>query len=768
MSPLLRPFLAISCFLTLLPGQALPAPAAAKSEAAAGRTYQLRLADLLARDEPLFLRGRDSELTIAVPVSGRLEIRSALLHLELTNSVSLVAERSQLRVSLNDLVVAQIPLKPHQPSASADVRLPLQLLKPGYNRLTFNAAQHYSTTQCEDPASAELWTQIDAVNSTLTFQAAPRALDPTLAEFEELVDRRLWTPYGLRILTPAEHVDREHLPWGSLVAQAAALRLDYVPLLVRHAVARPTSTPAAARAGRRFPRLNQGELAGMDNALVGTREELAGLLGEEMSARIEGAFLGIFPLDEDPSLFLLIVSGRNTEEVTRAATALTHLSFPFPDTPSMTVIGIDPPAPVLYAAKSVLHEGESEPLSRFGFATTTFKGLGAERATIEVRVPGDLFSASDGQVELSLHLAHGAGLRGDSVLNIFLNGRFENVIHLRDASGAVYRDYKLRIPLSSFGPGRNSLTFEPRMMPLVTGECVAINDENLLLTLFDDSKISAPDAAHYARLPDLALFARTGFPHAVRPDGSDLALQVAGADSSTVAAAWTLIAKMAQVVGAPLYRAEIGFAVPKGDKDVILVGAQDQIDKGFWKAASLGLGEPMSVPYPSLLVPREGARQGWFQRWLARWLPSLQAESLQATPAVTRILEQGGLGRYSAALQFESPLRAGRTALIVTAGDADHLLEGMTSLVEPGLWGSLRGDCALWTRGAESLRWQAAAKAYHVGRVDVSTRIEYYFSKYPAYWVATLVVLFAVLAWLTRRLLVRFRLRQHPHVRDTS
>ena len=131
----------------------------------------------------------------------------------------------------------------------------------------------------------------------------------------------------------------------------------------------------------------------------------------------------------------------------------------------------------------------------FAFRTVTLRGMSAGRAELTFNVPADLFSGRDHDVELRLHIAHGAGMRGDSVLNLMLNGTFENVIHLDRAEGAVYRDYRVQIPLRSLRPGRNVLSFEPQLMPLVTGDCQAVQDENLLVTIFDDSTIEMPPRA---------------------------------------------------------------------------------------------------------------------------------------------------------------------------------------------------------------------------------------------------------------------------------
>ena len=173
----------IMCLGVLLGGISAPAtyaasaPSGASAEVAKTPSGTLTLASLMPARQQIRLRYTADEFTLYVPVSPRSKVKSALLHLQLTNSISLIKERSQLVVRLNGRVLAQVPLNPAQPETSIDVRLPVALLKPGYNQLTFAVAQHY-TLRCEDPSAPELWTEIDTVTSSGA-SAYARAAEPS-------------------------------------------------------------------------------------------------------------------------------------------------------------------------------------------------------------------------------------------------------------------------------------------------------------------------------------------------------------------------------------------------------------------------------------------------------------------------------------------------------------------------------------------------------------------------------------------------------------
>src|SRR3990172_12443437 len=181
------------------PVQSLAVDAAA-ARTAKSRGLTLPLAKFMKFSQPIKLRFIQDEFTVFVPISERLKVNSALLHLQLTNSISLLKERSQVAVRLNGRVMAQITLNPQAPESRVDIRLPGELLKPGYNRLTFTVAQHY-TYKCEDPTPPELWTDIDTVASTLTLNADLLPLAPRLSDMNTLFDAKLWGDPSFTIVT---------------------------------------------------------------------------------------------------------------------------------------------------------------------------------------------------------------------------------------------------------------------------------------------------------------------------------------------------------------------------------------------------------------------------------------------------------------------------------------------------------------------------------------------------------------------------------------
>ncbi len=271
---------------------------------------RLPLRKLIALDSPMLLRNAFSVYTIFVPTSARLKFKSCSLNLDFTNSIALLSDRSVLRVVMNDVIVAQFRLDRNKPFNSAEVSIPTELLKTGFNRLQFIVSQHYAN-QCEDPGAPELFTEINPDTSYLSAVAEWRDVPQRLSYLRWWVDEKLWAPYQFNVCFPGSgQMTDLQLAWGGIVTQGVALALNYQPFRV-----------TAANALR----------AGMDNIVVGTMSELSGYLTATEIGSVNGSFLAIKTLPGDPTHCMIIISGRDEREVGQTALAFGLVNYPLPD-----------------------------------------------------------------------------------------------------------------------------------------------------------------------------------------------------------------------------------------------------------------------------------------------------------------------------------------------------------------------------------------------------------------------------------------------------
>lgn len=728
--------------------------------------FDAPLASFMPEPHPVVLRNAERHFTFSIPISKRMDLRGATLYLEATNSVSLIESRSQLVIRLNDHTLAQIALDKKRPRISARIPIPFHLLTPGYNRLTFSAAQHY-TEDCEDPASPELWTEIDTFSSWIHLDAELRPNgSPRLSELGALFDPTLWGPRRLAILTHGEPTP-DVLAWGSLGAQAVSLRMKHVPLQVDYVRPRP---PAASQEDDLQVRFADGSVPDQDAVLVGTVDDLAPYLSPSFANGVEGAYLAVLPLPANPSRVLVIATGRTPEEVTRALTTFCLLTFPYPDSPQCLVQDMEIPALSPHARPDIIHPGQTLCFKDLGLRTQNLEGMYGD-AELRFFVPPDLYAPRDPNLQVRLHFAHGAKMREDSVMNVLLNGRFQAAIALDSQDGAHFRDYSLYIPLSSLQPGANTLTFQTALMPLITGRCTAVNTQNLRLTLFEDSVLIMPEAAHLTTLPDLRLFGRTGFPYTASPYGEGMDVLVTENDARTVAAAWTLLAKIAQIHGVPLlkasYRTDGGNLA--GMENALVIGPERAIPSLLMDQSPIRLGSVSRTPYPLAVTCSESGTQGWIAS-LRTYLNNLFTHEPPplTEPVTSWITTTGaGLGSQGMMTQFRSPSGEDSTVTVFTASDSSVLQDQIYALVHPAVWSRLQDDYVIW-HGDEYLVTQRIGPNYQVGHVGTSLSISYALSRHPWMWGLMLGIPALLLAFLTLRLLTLFKRRRHPTITETN
>lgn len=740
------------------------------------------LAAFMPQSEPIKIKNAGSSYSVFLPVSHRTSLESVVLRLQVTNSISLVKDRSQLVVLLNQHTVAQFQLDPYRPETLVDINLPIEYFKTGYNQLEFRAAQHYAA-KCEEPTAPELWTEINTTNSYLKIKSKLKTLTPKLSELNDLFDPKLTTSqYRLNIMTAQakKPLDDLHLKWGGLAAQATALRLQYIAPIFRY----QNITEKELGIFAQKDQIADGVLLPSspkeaDTILMGTKAELTTILPKAILEQIQASYIGIYPLLPDKKRFVLVVSGQAPQDVTRALEVLNFASLPLPDTPFTIIKEADLPRFGAHAGKKQVYENNYYRFSQLEYKTTSQQGLSPSPVSIDFNVSADLFTHDEMTFEIDLHFAYASGMRRDSMLGILVNGQFQSSISLNNEQGASVTKYKVSLPFSALKPGKNQITFEAKLRPMVTGECQNLFTDSLQLTIYDDSVIKMPYANHFAVLPDLNLFARTGFPYTVNGTGATTYLYVASHEDESIAAAWTLMAKIAQRKMLPLYEATISHRPPnvqENQRDLLIIGTVNKIDASIQKTAPFYVSDQFN----RIAHVVESSGQSEAERNLdlldriinevhkfTGWGESKKSEHVE----LMRVVQGHTLGSTGLALQYQSPYSKDHTVTLFTATSPETLAERVSQLVQPEFWDNLKGDVVVWfdrnkTNTALPLYSQITGSRYFLGDIGITSMAEYYFSRSPLVWVGIIVVITIVLAVVSYKLLNRFRRRHHGQVKD--
>ena len=651
----------------------------------------------------MVLRTSSAIYTLFVPKSPRFEMGSCQLHLEFTNSIALLSERSVLRVVLNDLIVAQFFLERDNPRRVVEVEIPPALMRDGFNRLQFIVAQHY-TNKCEDPSAPELYTEINPDRSYLVATGEWKEVPSRLSFLRWWVDDKLWVPYEFNIVLPgARPMTDLHLAYGSMVAQGVALALNNQPFIVR---------------------VSNGLRAGMDNFVVGTMNELSAYLTATEVGAMNGGFLAIRPMPNDPTRVMVILSGRNDQEVGQTAQAFGLVNFPLPESQFASIEKTTLPSAPPYVRNAPLELPGIYTFRQLHFASRTIRGWNTGSFPLEIYMPGDISRDDTSNAELRLNFSYGAAMRKDSTFNVFINGQFQTVIRLDNPRGAVHHGHRLFLPMKAFQPGRNFLELTPAMVPLFSDQCLILQDNNLLFTLYDDSEFVFPRALRRARLPSLGLFSQTAYPYISVPDGFEAAVCVAGRDEETVCAAWTVLGKMAQVSGALLSRAEVGFKLSRSRKSLLVIGPRDQLPAEVLEKAPVSPLETGRIRYLVSASPKpvKSATTG-VEEFLQKLRGAPVGLAEPDPPAVAELNLTAELEEATVAVQFESPFHAGFPVTVITAGDSKRLLEGAYALQNRRVWDSLRGDLAVWSLRENSLATAKVGPDFIFKQTSIITRV---------------------------------------------
>lgn len=548
---------------------------------------------------------------------------------------------------------------------------------------------------------------------------ATKGLDPQLAD----LDRLLAPPAATRravVIMPAATLPLSEaaLQTGTVLAQGVALRDRNRPVAIDF---QPAVPPAQPLTSGRFPHLDQTALQDADGILYGTRDELAPLTSPAFAARVTGPFLGVYPADSDPTRLLVVISGRTAADVETAAKTFAWRDFSFPAAAEALVQQVNYPSWSNYTGAETLATKGRYTFAELGVPIRTLSAGPDDALELTVAIPPDLALMDRDMLVLHLHLAVEAS---GGAIDVLVNGGMATAVRLPRTGLAVDGRYRVALPLKSLHPGRNTLRFQfhaPAGAPSAAPDCPRV-------TVLDDSTVSMPTLPHYVEMPNLQLFGRAGFPYTVRPDGRQSQLLITQPDRATIAAAWTLAGKLAQLTGIPMYQLQTVLKPRAEVPNLLVVGPTDSLPSDLVTAQSDGWPETAAMP---------------------------GASDHQAGSASR---DMPGSAGTMLASQFQNPAQAGGTVTMFTAPTSTQLQLAMVAAVPPGSWETMAGGRAHWDGEAYRFASQAADETYAVGRLDLPRRIGLLASQRPWGFLAAVITLLGLTAWaMQRRLLQRIK-----------
>jgi hypothetical protein len=450
---------------------------------------------------------------------------------------------------------------------------------------------------------------------------------------------------------------------------------------------------------------------------------------EERPARlalpqVQEPTLAIIAHPDAPALKLLLVLGRDAEQLRTAAQALV-LGQAILTGERVTVRSVRLPQPsIAYQAPNMVRTGERVRVGELVEHASDLQVVGHSLDPIRVnlRLPADIFTWEARGMPVELRFRYTVPREnGQGNLSVRINDEFVQSFPLRAAdqvgtsrhldlpfledTGTLVTQ-GLTVPAFQLG-ANNQLQFVFDIPPQDEGRCRTTLGA-AQAAIDPDSTLDLTHIEHYAAMPNLAFFANSGFPFTKYADLRETAVILPDAPKpAEVETMLTVLGSFGAATGVAATRFELlsaSNAQQAADRDVLVIASgvdapllqkwkdtlPARIDAGQRASSTLGKLTDAGAEWFSGALPHAVPKDGW-----------------------TEIASKGPL---AAILGFESPLASGRSAVVLNATDETALPRMAIALIDASQVRNVRGDLALLRDDqVQSFR---VGDTYYVGRLS--------------------------------------------------
>ncbi|MFC3608663.1 UDP-forming cellulose synthase catalytic subunit [Stutzerimonas tarimensis] len=620
----------------------------------------------------LTLRGARAEAGLPFSIRRQQVVTEAQLFLHLEHPAHLPAG-AQLELLLNGEALSTLELA-SDTAVNTLVQVPVdpRLLLPR-NRLNLRLAS--AAARCDDPENSDLWVTIGS-DSALSLALDRLQMHNDLAILPApFFDEGQMSPLVLPMVMPAQP--------GEGVLRSAVVVASYYGSMAR-------------QVGADFPVLLDELPPGNAIVFLQGEEPVAGIAPPESAT----ASLAIISNPSDPLGKLLLVSGGTPEELYIAAANLVMNESglrgqrlevgrlePTPRHP------YDAPNWIANGRPVHFHEMADQPLSSDSLTPPTM--------SISFHAAPDTFAWNGANIPMKLHYSFPDAPWIDasrSRLDIALNGRYltslpvlkQGVVEkIRNQLGEQTRQVEAEIEIpSNLIVGDNRLDFFFNIKQPEGADCHFIPAAPTISMIDEGSYIDFSETKHFTQLPNLPLFARSGFPYTRMADLSETAVLLPATPSlSEIQAMLNMLGRFGKTTGYPA----LGVEVLTGETRLADVSGRDllvisHLDSALALPDMLG-GMPLRLEGEGLQVasppPAELART---MILLGDWNYQLDEASryLSGNPEF-----RGLVGR-------QSPYDPTRVMVMALASDEQWLPRMIASLEHPRVQANIRGDLAFF------------------------------------------------------------------------
>ncbi|WP_300728710.1 cellulose biosynthesis cyclic di-GMP-binding regulatory protein BcsB [Pseudomonas sp.] len=688
------------------------APAPADTPTNPGSSYSVTLKEL-GRNYPMTLRGIDSTDSVNFNVRADSIVTGAKLNLQYAYSPSLLADLSQINVLINDEVAASLPLPKDKAGQQQQttIDIPAHLITE-FNRLSLQFIGHY-TMSCEDPQHTSLWAKIS--NGThLNIDVSPLALANDLSILPlPFFDRRDARPLSLPFVFAASP--------DSTTLEAAGAVSSWFGALASYRGARFTSM------------FNQIPASGNAVVLLSGPGDLQ-LDGVSLPAA-KGPTVNIMTNPNDPNGKLLVITGRDSAEVKRAATALVlgsqALSGNSVVIDSLAVVQPRKPydAPNWLPTDRKVKLGELLPEQQFNVS-----GYNPGDIVVPLNLPPDLFTWRDEGAPLDLKYRYTPQEQSNnSSFIISFNDALiqsqslpsedkldSSVLNaLKSNNGNLDREANVRLPLNSVAL-QSRLQLRYMFDYIKQGECRDIIIDNMRGAIDPESTLDLTGYDHFMAMPNLGVFKDAGFPFTRMADLSETAVVLPDhPGAADLNAFLTVLGRFGQSTGYPAVGVrviEAGNVASVADKDLLVFAS--------------GPNQPLLSLWADRLPAYDANGQQKFHlsdlpMRVRDWFSPDPEANLRRTKLAMAF---SGGARSTYLTGFESPLKSGRSVVVIAGGGPEGLVDATNALIGgEDYTQSIQGSLVV-VRG-KAIEPLVADEDYYVGSLGTIKYLQWFMSR---------------------------------------
>ncbi|MFJ2991475.1 cellulose biosynthesis cyclic di-GMP-binding regulatory protein BcsB [Pandoraea sp. NPDC087047] len=691
----------------------------------------------LGQTDGLRLRGTEGTADVNFGIRLDQSVASALLRLRYTYSPALIPDLSQLKIYLNEELIATLPFNKQDGGKNLVREIPLDpRMLSGFNRVRLVLIGHY-TMECEDPMHSSLWMDISPLSEIVT-STQPLALRNDLstlpAPFFDRHDNRDQTipfVFGAQPSLDVVHAAGVVATWAGAIGDYRRTRfpVSVNTLPSKHAIVFVT---------------NDTMVPGLD------------------VPKVEAPTLRMVSNPNDPSLKLLVVQGRDAKDLETAALALVSGRAALSgDATRIEALAPLPPRPAYDAPRWV----RTDRPVKLGELIDNPSDLQANGympwpIRIQLNLPADLLTWENTGVPMDLRYRYTPPVKpDDSSMSVAINDQFVRAYRLRPAGASTDKSHMLvellsdgtmadrkevRIPAFQVA-ARNSLSFQFAMEPHKEGLCSQTITNAARSAIDADSTIDFSGLPHYAEMPNLSFFVGSGFPFTKYADLSQTTVVVSKSpDKAELETVFSALGQFGRSTGVYADRFEVVDTTQTDrfkDRDLLVVGTNE--------AAGLltrwGKNLPLVIDQTRrVMTSAPQAYRG----------DGVMGSALAASNIGPARMDAQSSGTLAALVGFESPVSRSRSVVAINASSGDALLSVVDAMDDNIRRAAIHGDLAV-VNGERTDSYRLG-QTYFVGDVNWWTRIRYHLSSHPI--LVGLVALLAAFAialkcfgWLQRR-----------------